>query len=60
MKWTDDQVLNACQDFVTILSEANGPGGLALYQSMIAAIDEEVAWHESSLDKLQTFKNLVS
>lgn len=60
MHWTDDQVLNACQDFVTILTEKEGPRGLDLYKHLIAAVDEEVAWHDDCITKLQTFKQLIT
>ena len=51
---------NHAADFITILSESGGPSALELYEAMHNALNDEIEWHQDSIDKLRLFKELVS
>lgn len=54
------QTQNHAADFITLLSEVDGPTAVELYEAMHVAIDDEIEWHQNSIDKLRLFKELVS
>ena len=47
-------------DFISYLSDLDGPSALELYEAMHLAIDDEIEWHQSSIDKIRLFKELIS
>lgn len=51
---------NAAADFITILSDIDSPTALELYEAMHRAIDDEIEWHQNSINKIRLFKELVS
>ena len=51
---------NAAADFISILSDLDSPTALELFEAMHIAIDDEIEWHQSSIDKIRLFKELVS
>ena len=51
---------NQAADFVSILSDIDGPTAVELYEAMHRAVDDEIEWHQSSIDKIRLFKELIS
>ena len=51
---------NSAADFISILSDIDSPTALELYEAMHVAIDDEIEWHQGSIDKIRLFKELVS
>ena len=54
------QAMNAAADFITILSDLDSPTAVELYEAMHVAIDDEIEWHQGSIEKIRLFKELVS
>ncbi len=50
---------NTAADFISILSDIDGPTALELFEAMHRAIDDEIEWHQNSIDKIRLFKELV-
>ena len=51
---------NHAADFISTLSDLDGPTAVELYEAMHSAIDDEIEWHQSSIEKIRLFKELVS
>ena len=51
---------NAAADFISILSDIDSPTAVELYEAMHVAVDDEIEWHQNSIDKIRLFKELIS
>lgn len=54
------QAQNYAADFISVLSDIDSPTALELYEAMHVAIDDEIEWHQHSIDKIRLFKELVT